>query len=260
MKTLLAVILQQIKKKTTKMKMKKVIIFAGLLLAMSHTAFAEQCGVFMEFHRKVNPEHTRDVNRAPLRLPIDVVYDSDTHKIEVVGNEEMEVQIFLCDENGNYIDFDEAELVQALEQIDDMNVRYFTPSESEMKLYQQVYDNLTAEMVKKYQEQTEPIKAYNRRKIENWEHIQMEQLVATCQEMAAEISVLKAQEQASDNFYEKIDIRKKITEKSNALEKFQESFHERGTGIKIEGEREISEFEKQFDIKPILFVNIVLKF
>lgn len=168
--------------------------------------------------------------------------------------------LLLCDENGNYIDFDEAELVQALEQIDDMNVRYFTPSESEMKLYQQVYDNLTAEMVKKYQEQTEPIKAYNRRKIENWEHIQMEQLVATCQEMDAEISVLKAQERASDNFYEKIDIRKKITEKSNALEKFQESFHERGTGIKIEGEREISEFEKQFDIKPILFVNIVLKF
>lgn len=105
MKTLLAVILQQIKKKTTKMKMKKVIIFAGLLLAMSHTAFAEQCGVFMEFHRKVNPEHTRDVNRAPLRLPIDVVYDSDTHKIEVVGNEEMEVQIFLCDENGNTLDY-----------------------------------------------------------------------------------------------------------------------------------------------------------
>ena len=85
--------------------MKKAIIFAGLLLVIAHTAFAEQRGVFMEFHRKINPEHARDVNRAPMRLPIEVVYDSETHKIEVVGNEEMEVQIFLCDGNGNALDY-----------------------------------------------------------------------------------------------------------------------------------------------------------
>lgn len=36
--------------------MKKGIIIAGLLLAMANTAFAEQWGVFMEFHRKSNPE------------------------------------------------------------------------------------------------------------------------------------------------------------------------------------------------------------
>ena len=141
-----------------------------------------------------------------------------------------------------------------------MDVRYFTPTETEMKLYQRVYDNLTAEMVKRYQKQTEPIKEYNRRKIENWERIQMEQLIATYQEMDAEIGALKEQERASDNFYEKIDIRKKITEKSKALEKFQASFHEKGTVFKIEGEREIAEFDKQFDIDPILLVNIVLKF
>ena len=168
--------------------------------------------------------------------------------------------LLLCDEKGAYIDFDEADLVPELERIDDIDVRYFTPTESEMQLYQRVYDNLTAEMVKRYQEQSEPIKAYNRRKIENWERIQMEQLIATYQDMNSEIDVLREEERASDNFYEKIDIRKKITEKSKALEKLQESFHEKGTGFKAEGEREIAEFEKQFDINPILLVNIVLKF
>ncbi len=168
--------------------------------------------------------------------------------------------ILLCDEHGNYVDFEEDDLVPALEKIDDMDVRYFKPTEEEMALYQQVYDRLTAEMLKRYRDQTEPIKAYNRRKIENWERIQMEQLVATYQDMNAEIDALKEEESASDNFYEKIDIRKKITEKSKALEKFQESFHERGTGFKTEGEHEIAEFDKQFDINPILFVNIVLKF
>ena len=168
--------------------------------------------------------------------------------------------VLLCDENGEYIDFNESDLVPALEKIDDMDVRYFTPTEKEIGLYQHIYDNLTVEMVKRYNEQAEPVKAYNRRKIENWERIQMEQLVASYQEMDAEIDELKEQERAADNFYEKMDIRKKITEKSKALEKFQESFHEKGTGFKIEGEREIAEFEKQFDINPILLVNIVLKF
>ena len=115
-------------------------------------------------------------------------------------------------------------------------------------------------MVKRYQKQSESNKAYNRKKIENWERIQMEQLVATYQDIDAEISCLKEQERSSDNFYEKMDIRKKITEKSNALEKLQESFHKKGTEFRAEGEQEILEFEKQFDINPILLVNIVLKF
>ena len=168
--------------------------------------------------------------------------------------------ILLCDEQGNYVDFDEADLIPALEKVDDMDVRYFKPTADEMALYQKVYDRLTAEMLKRYQDQTEPVKAYNRRKIENWERIQMEQLIASYQEMDAEIRTLKELESASDNFYEKIDIRKKITEKSKALEKLQESFHEKGTGFKTEGEREIEEFNRQFDINPILLVNIVLKF
>ena len=168
--------------------------------------------------------------------------------------------ILLCDDQGNYVDFDEADLIPALEKIDDMDVRYFKPTADDMQLYQKVYDRLTAEMLKRYQDQTEPVKAYNRRKIENWERTQMEQLIASYQEMDAEISELKEQESASDNFYEKIDIRKKITEKLKALEKLQESFHEKETNFKTEGEREIEEFNRQFDINPILLVNIVLKF
>lgn len=35
--------------------MKKLIILAGLLLVMAHTAFAEQRRVFMEFNLKSNP-------------------------------------------------------------------------------------------------------------------------------------------------------------------------------------------------------------
>lgn len=67
--------------------------------------------------------------------------------------------LLICDENGEYIDFNEEELVQALEKIDDMDVKYFTPTEPEIKLYQRIYDNLTAEMLKRFQKQTEPLTA-----------------------------------------------------------------------------------------------------
>ena len=168
--------------------------------------------------------------------------------------------LLLCDQNGEYIDFNEEELIPELEKIDDLDVRYFTPTEEEVALYHRIYDTLTDEMLKRYQKEAEPVKAYNRRKIENWERIQMEQLIASYQEMGAEIAAMKEQERASDNFYEKIDIRKKITEKAKALEKLQESFHQKGTEFKAEGEREIEEFERQFDISAVLLVNIVLKF
>jgi len=166
----------------------------------------------------------------------------------------------LCDEKGNYVDFDEADLVPELERIDDIDVKYFEPTESENKLYRRIYDNLTAEMIKRYQEQSAPIKAYNRRKIENWKRIRIEQLDVVYRELKDEISVLKGQERSSYNVYEKIDIRKKITEKSRVLEKMKESFHEKRVALNSEGEREIAEFEKKFDINPFFVVNIVLKF
>ena len=87
------------------MSMKKVIIMAGLLLVMAHAAFAEQWGVFMEIHKKSIPEKNMSVNRAPMRLPIEVVYDSDTHKIEVTGDESIEAEVFLYNANGTLEDY-----------------------------------------------------------------------------------------------------------------------------------------------------------
>ena len=35
------------------------------------------------------------VNRAPMRMPIEVVYDSDTHNIKVTGEKGIEARLFL---------------------------------------------------------------------------------------------------------------------------------------------------------------------
>lgn len=169
--------------------------------------------------------------------------------------------LLLCDQEGKYVDFEEDDLVPELEKIDDSTVRYFKPTDDENTMFRKTYGNLVTEMLDELDRQTEPVREYNRRKIENWIRIQNEQLVVQYQEMNAEIEGLRKEEKASNNFYEKIDIRKKADQKQKKLELFQASFHERGSRFRAEGEREIAEFNRSLEIdNPILLISVVLKF
>lgn len=169
--------------------------------------------------------------------------------------------LLLCDQEGKYVDFEEDDLVPELEKIDDSTVRYFKPTDDENTMFRKTYGNLVTEMLDELDRQTEPVREYNRRKIENWIRIQNEQLVVQYQEMNAEIEGLRKEEKASNNFYEKIDIRKKADQKQKKLELFQASFHERGSRFRAEGEREIAEFNRSLEIdNPVLLIIVVLKF
>ena len=169
--------------------------------------------------------------------------------------------LLLCDQEGKYVDFEEDDLVPELEKIDDSTVRYFKPTDDENTMFRKTYGNLVTEMLDKLDRQTEPVREYNRRKIENWIRIQNEQLVVQYQEMNAEIEEIREEEKASNNFYEKIDIRKKADQKQKKLELFQTSFHERGSRFRADGEREIAEFNRSLEIdNPILLISVVLKF
>ena len=169
--------------------------------------------------------------------------------------------LLLCDQEGKYVDFKEDDLVPELEKIDDSTVRYFKPTDDENTMFRKTYGNLVTEMLDKLDRQTEPVREYNRRKIENWIRIQNEQLVVQYQEMNVEIEELREEEKASNNFYEKIDIRKKADQKQKKLELFQASFHERDSRFRADGEREIAEFNRSLEIdNPILLISVVLKF
>lgn len=169
--------------------------------------------------------------------------------------------LLMCDHEGRYVDFEEDDLVPELEKIDDSTVRYFIPTDEENALFQKTYQKLIDEMLDKLEKQTEPLREYNRRKIENWIRIQNEQLVVRYQEMNAEIEELREQERASNNFCEKIDIRKKAEQKEKKLEAFQASFHERDTRFRAEGDQEIKAFNASLEIdNPILLISVVLKF
>ena len=168
--------------------------------------------------------------------------------------------LLLCDESGEYIDFSEDDIISALENADDQDVRFFTPTEEEEKTYRMIYDRLTEEMSARYHASVNPIKAYNKQKIENWVDIQTEQLNLQIEDMNAEMTELNLQSAAAKDFLEKVDIRKKADEKRKQLQKFQESFHKKVTAIQEDAANEIINFDKQFEINPFLLINIVLKF
>lgn len=168
--------------------------------------------------------------------------------------------LLLCDEQGRYIDFTEDDIIGALEAVDDGDVRYFKPTDEEMAQYRDIYDTLVKEMLAKYQAASKPVMDYNRHKVENWADIQREQLNIQIAEMTTEIEQLSAQAAAAKDFLQKIDIRKKVEEKKKQLQKVQTAFHQKVSSIQAEAEREISDFNQQFDIQPILLVNVVLKF
>lgn len=169
--------------------------------------------------------------------------------------------LLLCDHDGKYVDFDEDDLVPELDKINDSAVHCFKPTDEENEILQSAHENLVSEMLNRLEEQTEPVREYNRHKIENWIRNQSEQLVMEYQKMSAEVEALHDEERASNNFYEKIDIRKKIKQKEKKLEEFHTSFHERDSQFRAEGEREIAEFNKNLEIdNPILLISIILKF
>ena len=169
--------------------------------------------------------------------------------------------LLLCDHEGRYVDFDEGELVPELEKISGSAVHCFKPTDEENAMLQKAQENLVSEMLDRIGEQTEPVREYNRHKIENWIRIENEQLAAEYQEMSAEVETLHDEERASNNIYEKIDIRKKTMQKEKRLKEFHTSFHERDSQFRADGEREIAEFNKDLEIdNPILLISTILKF
>ena len=168
--------------------------------------------------------------------------------------------LLLCDEQGNYVDFDEDDLLPSLEQIDDTEIFSHKLTADELKLVNGVYDKLLKEMMDRYNAENQQYIAYQRQKLENWAKVQEEQLMITIGEVTEEAEEIMRQAEASKNFYEKVDLRKKAEEKFKQAKKMMDEYHQKVSQINEEVQREIEEFEKHLIVNPILLFKIVLKF
>ena len=168
--------------------------------------------------------------------------------------------LLLCDENGEYINFSEDDIVSALEEADDEDVRFFNPSETEKAKFARIYDRLITEVRTQHDKTVAPILAYNQRKIENWVAVQLEQLQVQLGDAKKEVEELIFAEMMATDTLEKKDIRKKIAEAKKRMDKFQRELPKRQKEIQNEAQVEIDNFNRSQAINPILLINIVLKF
>lgn len=168
--------------------------------------------------------------------------------------------LLLCDDKGEYVDFDEDDLLPSLEQIDDTEFFQYKLTEEEKTLVDSVYDKLLEEMTSKYNAENQQYIAYQRHKLENWAKVQEEQLMISIQEVTDEAAELTEQAKKCNNFYEKVDIKKKAQEKLDYADKLIKNYHQRVSQINEEVKREIEDFEKHLIVNPILLFKIVLKF
>lgn len=168
--------------------------------------------------------------------------------------------LLLCDENGEYIDFEERDLVKCIGAVDDKDISFYKPSDKEIQYIIKIHSRLTNEMLEQYKKSVAPIIAYNRTKVENWIKIQTEQLKFQIIEMNEEIKKLFIKETEAKSTLEKQDIRKKIIEKKHKTDMVERTLPDKENAFEKEAKREIEKFEKQFEINPVLLINIVLKF
>lgn len=166
----------------------------------------------------------------------------------------------MCDDQGNYVDFDEDDLLPTLEQIDDMDIYPYKLSEEDQKIVNGVYDKLLKEMMDKHNAENQQYIAYQRHKLENWAKVQEEQLMINIQEITEEADGLIEQAKQCNNFYEKVDIRKNAEEKLAQAKKMMGNYYQKVSQINEEVQKEIENFEKHLITNPILPFKIVLKF
>lgn len=75
--------------------MKKLLLLIGVILSIAIPASAEKDGILMTIYKKGHVDKSTTVHRAPLRLPIEVVYDSDAQTICVYTDSNLEGEVCL---------------------------------------------------------------------------------------------------------------------------------------------------------------------
>lgn len=168
--------------------------------------------------------------------------------------------LLLCDENGEYIDFSEDDIVSALEEANDEDIRFFNPTDEEKAKFARIYDRLIVEVQSQHDKTVAPVLAYNQKKIENWINVQMEQLQVQLGDARKEVEDLIFAELMATDSLEKKDIRKKTEEAKKRMDKFQKELSKRQQIVHDEAQVEIEKFKQSQAINPILRINIVLKF
>lgn len=85
--------------------MKKLLLLIGVLISIALQTSASKTEVYMEYRKYGRSTQSTTVRRTPMQLPVEVIFDSETRQIEISCDDDLDAQVYLCDENGNILDY-----------------------------------------------------------------------------------------------------------------------------------------------------------
>lgn len=166
---------------------------------------------------------------------------------------------FLCvyDDKHNKVNLTESQIIKMLENIKQEDIK---PTVIDSKDVAKFTDNIYSELMLKYYTKNKSVSDYNKAKIENWTLMRKDYFTLEIAELKKVTDELKEQALATKNFKEKIDFKKQAEAKEKEQDQMIIKFHQSIAKIEEEANELINDFEKQFEIDPLLFVKVVVKF
>jgi ERCC4-related helicase len=165
--------------------------------------------------------------------------------------------LYVYDEKGNKIDLSEGQIVEMLEKINEGNIKSISIANNDLV---KCGDSIYSELMIKHFGRNKAAIDYNKQKIENWTLLRKDYFNLEIAELEKGICELKEQALAAKNFKEKIDFKKKAEDKDKERDEMIIKFHQSIAKIDDEARILINDFEKQFEIDPVLFAKVVAKF
>ncbi len=78
--------------------MKKILLILTALIVSYITPLTVNCeNIPINIHRETDPDKNTSFDRAPMRLPIEVIFNADSNTIEVKAPEYLEGEVYIQD-------------------------------------------------------------------------------------------------------------------------------------------------------------------
>lgn len=80
--------------------MKKLFVIIAMIFATTLTSFADDERVFISINKNEKQSDNPKWERAPMRIPVEVYYNSDLNTITIIGDESVTAEVFLYNASG----------------------------------------------------------------------------------------------------------------------------------------------------------------
>ena len=226
--------------------------------------YIEETALWSEIAKNVKPVTNSTMQITQTKIKFDDINES--HGYVFVGvmakstNEFIQPFLMVFDNNGEILNYTSKEIVRTFQSVPDSSFITFSPDNSEKQIIINCMDKIALSIAKEFVERSKPVIVQNNKRIKNWVYNQKEQYKVESDDIKTKISVLKIQKSQSSYFQEKIEIQKKIEKLEKELKKRDENFHTNMLEIDRQAKEARTIFNTQFQIEPIVLVNLVVRF